>query len=114
MIVEMLAAIALQQDGLLDRRSSTFLNGNELLEFCRDLEGGQPSLHCASYLLGLVDYESDLQMLGKAPHFCIPVGVTARQMRDVVVRQLESDSAQRHLSAASHVVIALADTFPCA
>lgn len=99
-----------------------FLNGNLLLESCRDSTRGGANV-CLGYVQGAIDTillfkglavratQSDTPVL--AGWGCFPAGVTAGQGRDIIVRYLESHPERRHISGATQVYIALSEAFPC-
>ncbi len=90
-----------------------FLTGNGLLDTCRDNEHW-PLTVCLAFIHGTASAVQGALYLAKAPaRFCAPAGVTMGQDRDVVVRWLEKNPAQRHGDAAPLVIAALQDAFPC-
>lgn len=111
MILEAVFALALQRPP--DREVTQFLNGNEVLEDCRNLSSGLQSSQCTGYIQGVVDMEAALQLVGDGRHFCVPVGGNARQLRDIVVQYLEAEPATRHMNGALLVALALKRAFPC-
>ncbi len=91
-----------------------FWNGNDMLEHCRHLTGGEPSSICAGYLMGVADLQEQyVRQFDWAPAFCLRAGVTTRQLRDVVVAYLEAHPANRDALASGLVTIALYQKFPC-
>ncbi|MFZ6765306.1 Rap1a/Tai family immunity protein [Pseudoroseomonas sp. WGS1072] len=85
---------------------SGFYTGNRLLELCR---GGQGICH--GYIAGVASVMGRNTVSGWAA--CIPSGSTVGQIRDLVVKALENNPQERHLSAESLVASYLAEAFPC-
>jgi Rap1a immunity proteins len=85
-----------------------FMTGNLLYATCTS---GNTSI-CEGYIIGVADTLAGYYAKGQV---CFsPPGVTADQVRDVVVRYIASNPAQRHFGAAGMIVRALASAFPCA
>ena len=103
-----------------------FVDGNSLSEWCaswhwpldrdldlEDLKDAHPSGKCAGYILGVVDLDITLgQVTGKKSNVCVQ-NVQGSQLVDVVKFYLRGHPEERHFPAASSVVIALAEKFPC-
>ena len=89
-----------------------FVTGNRLLEICSPVQG--PT--CYAYVEGVVD---DAQATFSALHmgqhalFCLPQGVTSRQLVDIATNYLHDHPEQRHTVASANVVLAFANAFPC-
>ena len=89
-----------------------FVTGNRLLEVCSPVQG--PT--CYAYVEGVVDdAQSTFSALHMGQHalFCLPQGVTSRQLVDIATNYLRDHPEQRHNVASANVVLALADAFPC-
>lgn len=92
-----------------------FWTGNELFRAC------EPPKHpaCWAYVTGVTDafsmVESLMMKTGRLEKvlWCRPKGVTAEQVRDVVVQYLERNPQERHFSAPGLVLAALYQAFPC-
>ena len=68
---------------------------------------------CYAYVEGVAD---DAQATFSALHvklFCLPQGVTSRQLVDIATNYLRDHPEQRHTVASANVVLALANAFPC-
>ena len=93
--------------------SAGYLDGNKLHDVCRkqDDAAGPAML----YALGVVDGVSDLGSILNLEKlkFCMPEGVTARQLGDVVCLFLQNSPGDRQSSAASLVMGAVLETWPC-
>ena len=99
---------------------ASFKSGNDLLSDC----GQKDSLHlgeCLGYVTGVADsidgpmkYSAQLKKgVIVRPRACLRDGVTAGQVRDVVVNWLEENPQLRDMSANSAVEFALSQAFPC-
>lgn len=88
---------------------TAFVTGNRLLE----IWAPAPQPTCYAYVEGVAD---DVQATFNTLHmqlFCLPEGVTSRQLVDIATNYLRDHPEQRHHVAAATVVLALADKFPC-
>ncbi|WP_365986138.1 Rap1a/Tai family immunity protein [Mesorhizobium sp.] len=85
------------------QNSTRFLSGNELYDSCT-----QKSSHSIGYVEGVVDAD-----LSATLGYCIPVGVRADQMRDVVCRFLEAHPESRQEGAQNLVRGAFIQVWPC-
>jgi hypothetical protein len=89
-----------------------FVTGNRLLEICTPAQ--QPT--CYAYVEGVAD---DAQSTFSALHmgrnalFCLPQGVTSRQLVDIATNYLRDHPETRHNVASANVVLAFANAFPC-
>lgn len=87
-----------------------FETGNQLHSDCSSELFYEKGI-CIGYIMAIAD------VLGSSPLYgystCIPSGVTAGQMRDVVQRWLNENPKERHYNADSLVAWALSDAFPC-
>jgi hypothetical protein len=93
--------------------SSVFESGNELYDLCTSSSAVKLGA-CSGYIMGVSDAESVLATeTGHARLFCEPDSAVVRQDVDIVKRYLENHPELRHLSAASMVVFALQQAFPC-
>jgi hypothetical protein len=89
-----------------------FVTGNRLLEICSPVQ--QPT--CYAYVEGVTDdAQSTFSALHMQQHalFCLPQGVTSRQLVDIATNYLRDHPEQRHTVASANVVLALANAFPC-
>lgn len=88
-----------------------FDTGNQLWDACQNREDAMNTVRCVGYVRGAVDAltfaasTSDL--------FCLRNGVTAGQVRDVVVNHLAQHPQDRDRGATILVLNALVDAFPC-
>jgi hypothetical protein len=99
----MLAAIA-------PSTSSGFRSGNDLYLQCR--KRSRPL--CVEYVIGASDEILALQALGALPkRYCPSTEVSAGQMSDVVVKELDATPEFRDMTAASLTTHALLNAFPC-
>jgi len=73
-------------------------------------------IRCETFLVGVLDTVNALSAsgdLGKS-YFCIPEGVTEVQLRKAFVDYIAAqDGVDLLASAASHVIRAFGETFPC-
>ena len=79
-------------------------DGNLLHQAC---EGKSDTPLCDGYMLGIVD------VLLKGRVFCPPPDVTPRQFIDIGKDYLRDHPERRHYAAASLVISALKEKFPC-
>jgi hypothetical protein len=87
-----------------------FNDGNVLYTDCFD-QSYYKRAFCLGYIEGIADGLGSNAINGYTA--CLPRGVEARQVRDVITRFLASHPETRHLMAASLVARALAEAFPC-
>lgn len=106
------------------------IDGNELLETCTSTDpvfGG----FCIGYILGAIEGESlgafivvgqtipDLdvsdanEMISALLGHCTPSEATNKQLRDITVKHLKENPAERHNSARTQILEALRAAFPC-
>lgn len=90
--------------------AGSFYDGNELLSNCRELDGPEIGT-CYGYLMGVADGRR-ASPLSLTP-YCLPDGVSSRQLRDIVVRALEASPETRQEGAGILVARALNATFAC-
>ena len=84
--------------------ADAIVNGNKLNELC---ESSQESAVCLGYIIGAADAHVN------DGSFCAPNDTIGGQMEDIVKRYLRVHPERRHFSAASLVVSALKEKFPC-
>lgn len=88
---------------------SGYMSGNDLLALCRAND-----TVCTAYISGVVDMQLFGQSLEHLPkQMCPAATVTAKQMADIVRDSLSSSDRLNHLPAASLVVGAASEAFPC-
>src|SRR3954468_20519847 len=69
---------------------------------------------CLAYVVGAVDaYIATLWVSGTRLPFCIPAGVTNEQLTQVSLRYLRIHPERIDANAATLVVLALRDAYPC-
>jgi hypothetical protein len=85
--------------------------GNDLYDWCTDGD----SAVCNSFLIGTAGTVTTLQTWKRVEkdYVCLPEDVTAGQLRELVVAELEANPEQRHLNASSLTLNALLKGFPC-
>jgi hypothetical protein len=81
------------------------VNGTRLLAMCTV----KAPTDCEAYVSGVSDTLAEL----KAKAACIPDAVTGRQLREVVVKYLNSNPQTRELKAGALTLKAYAAAFPC-
>lgn len=99
-----------------DTAQAHFTSGNDLLKECTAREGEatyyQSSAYCTAYITGAADaLDAERYMTVKST--CIPSGVTAGQLRDIVVAYLQANPTNRHISGYLLVNLALIGAFDC-
>jgi hypothetical protein len=91
-----------------------FIDGNALLSLCRtDADS------CRAYVVGVLDGLAEnrrwTEAVGSrtALQSCVPEGVTAMQVAEIVYNELVANPYQRHSSAAGIVTYSIQQAFPC-
>lgn len=84
--------------------------GNDILRTCRATEAGK-AIACLQYLNGVVNGIELASPDGEEP-FIIPRGVDTTQIRDVVLRYLDTNPDKRHWASAVLIWNALLKAFP--
>ena len=95
------------------RAQERFLNGQKLNEYCN---GGDRA--CMGYVMGIFDGVRMIVAAGESYRpddfrECVPEGVAASQLTEVVKKWLREYSALWHFSADALVTKAFKDAFPC-
>lgn len=104
---------------------ASFETGNELYQKCKPDRADYSGGFCLGYLSAVVDTHfetvflvyianSDRKDVRTRTSYCLRDQVTLGQVRDVVNQYLEKNPAERDKEAASLVIKALAEAFPCA
>lgn len=87
-----------------------FKTGSVLYDDCQG--NNNLKMYCLGYIIGITDMLSALHTMGALEDRpCIPVGVNAGDVRDVVVKFLREHPESRHLTAASLAAIALRSAY---
>jgi predicted component of type VI protein secretion system len=94
-----------------------FENGNGLLAECTAREADnlyyQKNARCMAYISAISDAHDTFVGWGNMePKFCLPEGVTRGQLKKIVVKDLNENPADLHLTAGSLVSSALYGAFP--
>jgi Ssp1 endopeptidase immunity protein Rap1a len=98
---------------LVSLPASGFITGNNLLEWCEG--SGGTDVQCRFYIIGVADaHAADSGSHGFAKGFCIPQEVKASQLQLVVAKWLREHNQDLHFGAASLLLAALHQNFPCA
>ena len=96
-----------------EARAASFVEGNDLHEWCENEGAGNQSA-CAAYVMGIADVITFIKIEGDfKSRACFSKQMTSVQLADVVKRWLEQYPEYRHYSAAGLVGSALAEAFPC-
>jgi hypothetical protein len=82
------------------------LSGNTLHSMCE-----KNSFECMVYIAAVTDVLDDPALSGSRA--CVPPGVMMDQTKDVVFSWLEQYPQRRHYNAASLVLAALEEAYPC-
>lgn len=95
-----------------DRTSTSdriaYIDGNKLFEYCRTNEFG-----CILYIQGVVDGQlAAVVATNRDVAYCIPMGSTAGQVKDVVMAFLTAHPERRHLMGGVIVANALSNAWP--
>jgi Rap1a immunity proteins len=132
-LVALFLSFALLAPALSQEKHPAPVNGNELLDFCKEIVRAMDVPHytvddgkfqwCAGYLRGYVDSLLALQVL-MTPSFaerttkgpagiCIPDNVSLGQTARIVVKWLESNPKDLHQDAGTLTFVILRDAFRC-
>lgn len=113
----LIASVILGSQALPSVAHSTFTSGNELYEQCTVEKGTNlyftKMAECRGYVMGFVDLMEDMQTVNKMSS-CLPVGATAGQIVDVVVKYLREHPELRALPGSTMVFLSLKSAFGCA
>jgi hypothetical protein len=99
--------------------AGAFQSGNQLYEKCaaseRDPNYSQKFASCQGFVMAVLDTVDAVGSVTTALKgtYCVPDSVTTGQLVAVVTRFFEARPEQRHLSAASLVIVAIQQGFPC-
>lgn len=103
--------------GALWSTQARSIDGNKLLELCTSTAGAtyyQDQAFCAGYFQAINDSLITFELVGVVQNLtCIPKQVSLLQMRDVALRYISTRPDVRHTFAASQVLAALKQAFPC-
>ena len=92
------------------------VDGNTLYGWCRTNPSGVPNQpvgrYCAGFIHGVVDVHGEKSTI-YGYRTCLPISVTIRRMRKIVVTWLENHPDRRDLLAHGLVGQALSEAFPC-
>jgi len=111
-VLVLAAGVLCPASGSAQDQFPAFVTGSRLLEICTPVQ--TPS--CYAYVEGVVDaLQSTFSALRMQQHalFCLPEGVTSRQLVDVGTNHLRDHPEQRHYVASANIGLALANAFPC-
>src|SRR5262249_11188381 len=86
-----------------------FRSGNDLLQTCQNQS---TYLICLGYVEGVVD-DWDEYRTANRKATCIPVGVAAKQVADIVVNYLNAHPEVRHWEAPLLIVLAVSQAWSC-
>ena len=90
------------------------MGGNQLYEMCSQRNNNLEQYGCLYYIVGVTDGVKTERHPSISTQFCIPNGVTNGQLTDIAFLWLQKHPEQRHYTAASDVIVALTEAFPCA
>ena len=102
-----------------------YITGNDLYRYCKpaqtDAAKDLKETYCVAYITGVHDgAEASGSLLTYMAErdepfrlMCVPQGVEAGQLRDIVVQYLEDHPADRNLGAGLIVMSALLEAYPC-
>jgi hypothetical protein len=89
-----------------------FIDGNKLLQGCTAPSDSSDFRECLGYIEGASDmrndYRDDIKLRA-----CPPVGVSAQQFKDAVVKYLQEHIPYSSLSASTVVRLAILNTWQC-
>ena len=111
----LLATLAWLVTGHVTSASAWWVEGHQLVEWCRSDDAGQKVL-CIGYVLGVADVLdtfSTVGALGLTPVCIDQTGVSPGQLERIVMKYLDTHPEETHRPAMNLVTIALHDVFPC-
>ena len=97
-------------------------SGNDLLRMCQADLGDPNRSNCIAYIDGVVDLigalqanisSADRKSMWKFTAICLPIEADAGQIRDVVVKYLVENPAERNRSAAAIIIPVLIQAWRC-
>ncbi|QDZ06400.1 hypothetical protein FPZ24_02020 [Sphingomonas panacisoli] len=91
----------------------TFYTGNKLYKLCTAPPGDSDVGLCLGLVGGASDMLAAIQGIAGGSSVCTSSNVTLGQEKDVVVKYLSDHPEVRDRSAASIVLVALSQAFPC-
>ena len=95
-------AAAAEHHGMLSLQT-----GDELFDMCQQEEGTEQLAFCIGYVVAVAE------MMAYDQEACISQDVTARQLRNIVVRYMYENQSVRVAPAQVFVYLALVRAFPC-
>lgn len=105
---ELLAAVALLMVAAAAHAEEDLTSGNWWLEGCkRDSDA-----LCSGYVIGMMEMH-DLSRPSDQWLWCLPKGVTPRQVTKVIVRYMNNHPADLHQRFVILASLALNESFPC-
>jgi len=94
---------------------AAFKSGNDLYSDCTTPRGSstyyQADGYCTGFVMGVYD-DFDLSRQLEDKEACLPGGVTAGQLRDVVVAFIRDNPKWRNLDASALIRAAIIDAWP--
>jgi hypothetical protein len=91
---------------------ASFENGNELYGDCTESDGTPPTAYCLGFVAGVFD-TAEMLLLDSSGRLCAPKSVTLGQVRDVIVKYLRENPAERNLPASLLALRAVQAAWPC-
>jgi hypothetical protein len=91
-----------------EAEAKDYLTGNQLHQYCAAPENTSQNGACFGYIVRVAGALDE-----KPGSYCLPTGVTGRQIEDVVKLYLQNHPEARHYSASYLVSAALKEKFPC-
>ncbi len=115
-VLYFLAVLALSGASPVFADSRVDVDGNALYGWCRTTPGGLSNEavggYCAGLIHGVVGVHGERTTI-YGHRACLPLSVTVRQLRKIVVKWLENHPEKRQLIAHGLVGEALSQTYPC-
>ena len=92
-----------------------FKSGNALHADCQSKIDTLNRAVCYGYIMGVVDSRPKDGKTAKILDwpYCVPGGVNGGQITDTVIKWLTNNPEKRHFVAASLIIAALSEAFPC-
>lgn len=111
--------------GMAEPARAEYVSGNNLLDWCSTARSSQlyyqDSSSCREFVVGVHDgVEAAMTLVSRYAELenpievlCVPSGVTAGQLAEIVTNYLRANPENRHESANYLVILALMEAYPC-
>ena len=109
----MLLVVMLGIVGRVDAGVRTFYTAGKILSYCESADVRKQDA-CTDYLAGISDATGQWVAWGDmSKRVCKPSGVNTRQLRKIYIKYANEHPENLHFAAASVVITAFTEAFPC-